>query len=122
VAKVQPSFSPTSIIGEILSGNLEGVIEEADLWKCLECYTCYERCHSRLGMAEVFRKLKELALGEERVPAAVTSAYDMFVQTGSLGEPRESVRAKLGLDPLPERGGEELRRVLASRKPEGGAS
>jgi heterodisulfide reductase subunit B/heterodisulfide reductase subunit C len=122
VAKVQPSFSPTSIIGEILSGNLEGVIEEAELWKCLECYTCYERCHSRLGMAEVFRKLKELALGEERVPAAVTSAYDMFVQTGSLGEPRESVRAKLGLDPLPERGGEELRRVLASRKPEGGAS
>lgn len=116
VAKVQPNFSPTTIIGEILSGNLEGVIDEGQLWKCVECFTCYERCHSRLGMAEVFRTLKELALEKERVPEAVNFAYGTFMSTGLLGEPRESVRAKLGLEPLPETGGEELLRVLARRR------
>src|SRR5665648_462090 len=108
VTKVAGGFSPTGIIGEILAGDLEGVIERGDLWKCLECFTCYERCHSRLGMAEVFRKLKELANHQEQVPAAVRSAYEMFRATGSLGEPRESARAKLGLSPLPSRGGEDL--------------
>ncbi len=116
VAKVQPQFSPTTIIGEILSGDLEGVIERGDLWKCLDCFTCYEKCHSRLGMAEVFRKLKELATQRGELPQAVRFSYDMFVSTGALGEPRESVRAKLGLAPLAERGGDELARILARRE------
>ncbi len=116
VTKVAGGFSPTGIIGEILAGDLEGVIERGDLWKCVECYTCYERCHSRLGMAEVFRKLKELANHQEQVPAAVRSAYEMFRATGSLGEPRESARVKLGLSPLPSRGGEDLEKILSRRE------
>ena len=116
VTKVAGGFSPTGIIGEILAGDLEGVIERGDLWKCLECFTCYERCHSRLGMAEVFRKLKELANEREKVPAAVRSAYEMFRATGSLGEPRESARARLGLAPLPARGGDDLERILSRRE------
>ncbi|MHB8869343.1 MAG: heterodisulfide reductase-related iron-sulfur binding cluster [Thermoleophilia bacterium] len=116
VAKTGSGFSPTAIIGEILSGDLEGVIERGALWKCLDCYTCYERCHSRLGMAEVFRKLKELAVHQDNVPEAVRFSYDMFLSTGSLGEPRESARAKLGLEPLPSRGGEDLGRILARRE------
>jgi hypothetical protein len=67
-------------------------------------------------MAEVFRKLKELAVHQGNVPDAVRFSYDMFVSTGSLGEPRESARTKLGLDPLPRRGGEELGRILARRE------
>ncbi|MBU2601193.1 MAG: 4Fe-4S dicluster domain-containing protein [Actinobacteria bacterium] len=118
VTKAGSGFSPTGIIGEILSGDIDGVIDRADLWKCLECYTCYERCHSRLGMAEVFRKLKELSAERGSVPAAVRSAYDMFLSTGSLGEPRESARTKLGLDPLPRTGGEELKKMLSARKAE----
>ena len=115
VTKIDAGFSPTTIIGEILSGDLDGVIERADLWKCLDCFTCYEKCHSRLGMAEVFRKLKELSVERKQVPDAVRFAYDAFLSTGSLGEPRESARVKLGLAPLAERGGEELLRILGSR-------
>ena len=88
------------------------MIERGDLWKCLDCFTCYEKCHSRLGMAEVFRKLKELATNEGRLPDAVRFSWDMFAATGNLGEPRESVRLKLGLGPSPESGGAELRRIL----------
>jgi heterodisulfide reductase subunit C len=115
VTKIDAGFSPTTIIGEILAGDLDGVIERADLWKCLDCFTCYEKCHSRLGMAEVFRKLKELSVERKQVPDAVRFAYDAFLTTGSLGEPRESARIKLGLAPLAGRGGEELLRILGSR-------
>ncbi len=114
VAKLNGSFSPTTIIGEILSGDLDGVIERGDLWKCLDCFTCYEKCHSRLGMAEVFRTLKELAKNEGRLPDAVRFSWEMFATTGSLGEPRESSRVKLGLSPAPARGGEGLLRLLES--------
>jgi heterodisulfide reductase subunit B len=112
VAKLHGSFSPTTIIGEILSGDLDGVIERGDLWKCLDCFTCYEKCHSRLGMAEVFRKLKELATNQGQLPDAVRFSWDMFAATGVLGEPRESARLKLGLRPSPESGGAELKRIL----------
>lgn len=112
VAKLQGSFSPTTIIGEILSGDLDGVIERGDLWKCLDCFTCYEKCHSRLGMTEVFRKLKDLATDRGRLPDAVRFSWDMFAATGVLGEPRESARRKLGLGASPESGGPELKRIL----------
>ena len=48
-----------------------------------------------------------------RCPRRFASAYDTFLETGSLGEPRESARVKLGLAPLAERGGEELLRSSA---------
>ncbi len=118
VAKVQEDFSPTQIIGEILQGDLDGLLERGDLWRCVECYTCYEKCHSRLGMAEVFRRLKELALRKDKVPAQVLSAYETFLSTGALGEPRESQRKKLGLEPMPPRGHEALTRILNRRSAE----
>ena len=117
VTKARPEFSPTTIIGDILAGDLDGVIERGELWQCLECYTCYEKCHSRLGMAEVFRTLKELSVGRGRLPATVASAYASFLATGALGEVREGARAKLGLRPLPEGGGADLARLLAARTP-----
>jgi len=112
VAQVQPDFAPCEIIGDVLDGKLDAVLAGDDIWKCLECFTCYELCHSRLGMAETFRKLKELALESGAGPEQVRSAMETFEKTGSLGEPREAVRAKLGLGKLPERGGADLVKLL----------
>ena len=62
VCKVDPTFQPTDIIGALRRGELDEVLADGQLWKCLECYTCQELCHSDIGMAETFRKLKELAI------------------------------------------------------------
>lgn len=112
VSEVQPEFRPCDIIGDVLGGKLDEVLAGDDIWKCLECFTCYELCHSRLGMAETFRKLKELALESGAGPEQVRSAMATFAKTGSLGEPRESARAKLGLGKLPQRGGEQVVKLL----------
>ncbi|MDO8915257.1 MAG: heterodisulfide reductase-related iron-sulfur binding cluster [Coriobacteriia bacterium] len=112
VCKVDPTFQPTDIIGDLVRGDLDGVLADGQLWKCLECYTCQEMCHSRIGMADTFRKLKELAMAAGSGPESVSAAYQTFLKTGVLGSPKEGARKKLGLEPLPEGGGEALARVL----------
>jgi len=112
VCKVDPAYQPTEIIGELIRGNLDAVLAEMQVWKCLECYTCQEMCHSRIGMADTFRKLKELAMAEGSGPDSVAAAYDEFLKSGVLGKPRESARKKLGLEPLPPTGGDAVGRLL----------
>jgi heterodisulfide reductase subunit B len=112
VCKVDPAFQPTEIIEMLADGKLDEVLEDGQLWKCLECYTCTELCHSRFGMAETFRKLKELATARGSGVDQVSEAYAVFLKTGSLGEPRESARKKLGMDPLPARGADAVNEML----------
>jgi heterodisulfide reductase subunit B len=112
VCKVDPSFVPNELIAELLREGFDGVVADPQVWKCLECYTCQELCPSDIGMAETFRKLKELALESGAAPDGVTQAYRMFLEQGALGAPKESARRKLGLDPLPAGGGDAVARLL----------
>jgi heterodisulfide reductase subunit B len=113
VCKVDPEFQPTEIVAALVDGKLDGVLADSQLWKCVECYTCQELCHSDIGMAETFRKLKELAMEAGHGPDSVAAAYDTFLKTGTLSKPKESARKKLGLDPLPASGGDILGRLLS---------
>ncbi|GAB4275764.1 MAG: hypothetical protein Kow0056_05710 [Coriobacteriia bacterium] len=112
VCKVDPAFEPTEMIARLLQGEMEQVIAEGQAWKCLECFTCQELCHSDIGMAQTFRTLKELAARSDRGPDSVAGAYSEFLGKGVLGKPRESARRKLGLEPLPENGADSLAAVL----------
>jgi heterodisulfide reductase subunit B len=112
VCKVDPSFQPNEIIAALLAGGLDEVIADGQLWKCLECYTCQEMCPSRIGMADTFRQLKELAMVAGAGPESVAAAYAEFLKSGALGAPRESARRKLGMGPLPEGGGDAVARLL----------
>jgi heterodisulfide reductase subunit B len=113
VCKVDPTFQPTELIARLMDGELDDVVAEGQAWKCLECFTCQEMCHSRIGMADTFRKLKALAMASDHGNESVAAAYQTFLTTGRLGSPKEGARKKLGLDPLPASGGESLARVLA---------
>jgi heterodisulfide reductase subunit B len=113
VCKVDPTFQPNDIINQLVRGELDQVIAEGQLWKCLECYTCQELCHSDIGMAEIFRSLKEIAIEQGAGPESVTQSYEMFLDTGTLGKPKQGARKKLGLSPLPEDGGDAMARIMA---------
>lgn len=112
VCKAGPAFQPLEIIEALLGGGIDDVLAEGQLWKCLECYTCQEMCHSRIGMAGVFRELKELAMTRGHGPESVGAAYAEFLKTGALGKPRQSARTKLGLGPLPAGGGDVVARLF----------
>jgi heterodisulfide reductase subunit B len=113
VCKIDTAFQPTEIIARLLRGELDAILEEGQLWKCVECYTCKELCHSDIGMAETFRKLKELAAAEALGPDSVAAAYEQFLETGMLGKPKAGARKKLGLEPLPDSGGDAVAKMFA---------
>ncbi|MEN6430674.1 MAG: heterodisulfide reductase-related iron-sulfur binding cluster [Coriobacteriales bacterium] len=116
VCKVDPAYQPTEIMERLLLGQIDEVLADPQVWKCLECYTCQEMCPSRIGMADTFRTLKELAIASGNGPEQVVSAYQTFEKTGVLGTPRASARKKLGLGPLPSSGGDALAALLAQEE------
>jgi heterodisulfide reductase subunit B len=117
MAQTNDGFVPSAIMAELLAGDLEMVLDRGDIWQCLDCLTCYELCHSRLGMAEVFQKLKRLARQQGKIPAPVHANFEMFASTGMLGSPRHGARERLGLPSLPPDGSEGLKAILGG--PEG---
>jgi heterodisulfide reductase subunit B len=112
VCKVDPAYDPCETIGRLLRGDIEEVLADPNIWKCLECYTCLELCHSDIGMTETFRKLKELSIERGTAPESVPASYKMFMDTGMLGKPKEGARKKLGLGPLQPSGEDAMRRLM----------
>src|SRR3972149_11803726 len=111
VVKINPEFNPNEIIGQILSGGLNAVIESHDIWRCVDCYTCYELCPQKMGMNKIFDKLKHIAIEKGKGPKGLRASIEMFKKEGRLGEPT-SVRKKLKLPEPPKSGGEELKKLL----------
>ncbi len=118
VCSANEEFVPSRLINLLLNEGVDAVLEGSDIWQCVDCLTCYERCHSRLGMASVFEKLKRLAQEQGKAPAATAASYQAFLSTGVLGTGRPAVREKLGLPALPENGSEELKIVLSRAEEE----
>ncbi len=111
VVKINPYFNPNEIIGKVLSGGLEAVLESHEVWCCVDCYTCYELCPQKMGMNKIFDILKHIALEKGKGPKGFAASIEMFRKEGRLGEP-SSVRKKLKLPPPPKSGAEELKKLL----------
>jgi CoB--CoM heterodisulfide reductase subunit B len=111
VVKINPEFAPNEIIRRLLSGELEAVIASHSIWRCVDCYTCYELCPQKMGMNKIFDKLKHLALEKGNAPKGFSASIEMFRREGRLGEPT-SVRKKLKLPEPPKSGAEELKKLL----------
>jgi heterodisulfide reductase subunit C len=119
VAQTETDFVPSAVMRSLLAGDLQSVLDGPDPWRCVDCMTCFERCHSRIGMAHVFERLRHLAQTRGHLPAAVKTNYETFLATGALGTGRDAVRDKLGLPSLPSSGIEDLKTVLTGSDDDG---
>jgi heterodisulfide reductase subunit B/heterodisulfide reductase subunit C len=111
-AQVSSRFQPQELIGSLLRGDIEELLQGKAIWQCLECHTCTELCPQKFGMEKAFTTLKQLALERGVAPPPVQGGVKGFLKTGRLGSPDEKARKKLGLDPLPPGGEAELRQLL----------
>ncbi|MDR1412618.1 MAG: 4Fe-4S dicluster domain-containing protein [Actinomycetes bacterium] len=112
VAKIDATFRPNDLIADLVRGKMDGVVASGEAYKCVECYNCQELCHSRIGMTEVMRTLKEMGIARGLAPEAVVTGYETVLHTGSLGKPRAAARKKLGLGEPPLGGGNVLQELL----------
>jgi heterodisulfide reductase subunit D len=61
VSRVDNSFSPRRVVERFLLGFEDKVISGKDLWTCLSCYQCSERCPSDVRFPEFVRACRSIA-------------------------------------------------------------
>jgi heterodisulfide reductase subunit B/heterodisulfide reductase subunit C len=112
VAGIDENFRPNDLIAGLLEGELDAIVSSGEAFKCVECYNCQELCHSRIGMTETMRALKELGIVRNSAPSGIVESYETILATGTLGRARARARKKLDLDDLPATGGSAIAGLL----------
>ncbi|MCS3901306.1 CoB--CoM heterodisulfide reductase subunit C [Methanococcus voltae] len=54
------AYRTRKVIRQALLG-IEDVLDSDDIWKCVTCYTCFERCPRDVKVTEVIKALRNLA-------------------------------------------------------------
>ena len=115
-ARFHPGFNPREIMLLALLGALDRLLApDAIIWRCSNCYTCYERCPQDVRPVEVILALKSLAREDGTAPAAVFEVAEMIRSTGRSAPVLASLAAKreqLGLPSLPEIDTKEIAQLL----------
>jgi len=116
-ARFHAAFNPREIMMSALLGDLEYLLQpESVIWKCSNCYNCYERCPQDVRPVEVILALKNLAREDDQQPDEVRAIVAMIEKSGrsapmlgTLNRRREA----MGLPPIAPVAVEELRTLLA---------
>jgi heterodisulfide reductase subunit B len=111
--RTDESYSPFDLMEAIAEGRTDEVLGHEHVWRCLECYECFERCFQRFGMVEPMKALKRLAIERGHAPKGIASGLESFRKTGKLTKASKAQRRKLGLPDVSEAGVEELQSVLS---------
>lgn len=108
-----PTWAPNEIIQRLAAGDLDGVIESKEAWKCHECYTCSDRCCQNYSMMEIFRIIKHLSVERGVMPGGVAEGINTVRTTGAMIAGSEAARKRLKLPPSAKTGATELADILA---------
>jgi len=77
VSRVLPGFSPQAMVSKyVLSADLgleDEIYSDADLWSCLTCALCLERCPSKVEYLDFVRGVREEAF---KAGSRTTFAHD----------------------------------------------
>jgi heterodisulfide reductase subunit C2 len=99
-------FSPREFILYCMR-SMEKRILNDDLWRCITCHSCNERCPQDVNPYEVIVKLKNIALREKLVSQQkadeLMQGYNALLDTGlayPLNDLTVKRRTELGLAPL----------------------
>lgn len=66
VARYDPSFSPRQMIESALLGFGDELLLDKELFSCLTCYTCQQKCPSDIDFPVFVQKARSLAQGNEQ--------------------------------------------------------
>lgn len=78
-------------------------IKSSDLWLCMMCYACLERCRTGLEIPDIISVLRTLAIEDGNVPDSTIKVAQMFLKTGHafpISGFTKKMRKELGLDEI----------------------
>lgn len=103
-ARFDDSFNPRRIMLDALYGLEDRLIgEESPIWKCSNCYTCYERCPQMVKPVEVIIALKNLMDEAGNAPKGNQRIVESIRETGrsvQITSATMRMRNELNLPPL----------------------
>lgn len=77
-------FKPHQLIRMILLGMREEVLSSEEIWLCLTCFQCQERCPQKVRVTDIFFDCKNLAAEEGKVPPNVVALGKELLEKGQL--------------------------------------
>jgi heterodisulfide reductase subunit C len=105
-------FDPIAPVDALIEGRLYDVIRGGEIWRCLQCGKCEERCPNNIGLKDFYAHLRELAIADKRSPRAIDEKVRMLEETGYAMPKRTGIRKKMGLDAAPDLDSAEIRKIL----------
>ncbi len=107
-------FKPHQLIRMILLGMREEVLSSNEIWLCLTCYECQERCPQKVRVTDIFFDCKNLAAEEGNIPANVLALAKELLTKGQLYTvTADWEREDMGLEPeVPGLSVEAIKRIL----------
>jgi len=87
VSEVDDTFNPRLIIKKTLLGCKEEVLDNDDLWKCIQCRRCVSHCPQNVKFADIMRVLRDMSIEE--------GYYDKEVLTDIEANDKELLKYRL---------------------------
>jgi heterodisulfide reductase subunit C len=113
-------FDPMEVVGLLLEGKLNEVLESRDIWHCLQCAKCEENCPNNSGFLEFFVKLRELASEKQGSPKAVEDKLRTLKTTGYAMPKKIGIRKKMDIEPAKELDVTSIVEIIEKTKAEDG--
>jgi heterodisulfide reductase subunit C len=77
-------IKPHQLIRMILLGMREKVLSSKEIWLCLTCYECQERCPQRVRVTDIFFDCKNIAAEEGNIPSNIVALGKELIEKGQL--------------------------------------
>ena len=77
-------IKPHQLIRMILLGMREKVLKSNEIWLCLTCFECQERCPQLVRITDVFFDCKNLAAEEGWIPSSIVALGKELIEKGQL--------------------------------------
>ena len=117
-ARFYESFNPREIMLRSLIGDIDELIQEDSIiWKCSNCYNCYERCPQDVRPVEVIIALKNLAVQANSAEDEIINVVKRIRETGysvPIVSSTNKLREELGLKPLQILNTDEIKKIVSS--------
>ncbi|MCF2137140.1 MAG: 4Fe-4S dicluster domain-containing protein [Candidatus Thorarchaeota archaeon] len=114
----QWTYKPHQLIRMILLGMREEVLSSKEIWECLTCFQCQERCPQNVRVTDILFDCKNLAAEEGKVPDSIKGLAKELIEKGQLYViTADWEREDLDLEPeVPGMSTDEFREILKATR------
>lgn len=81
ISEIDESFNPRLMIKKSLLGYKEEVLNNDDLWKCIQCRRCVAHCPQNVKFADIMRVLRNMSIEAGYYPEELKEKVDKLDKT-----------------------------------------